>query len=163
VHSIEQGSLTEAMIDGIITWEDIWHISKHSDGHGRVFSAFITNVENTTLDAQAVDMVSYFRIDNLLVPIIDSHFVNCSGSYQRQMSLRTIWNINTEGKVRIVEYSASPMERATEHNRNGVSSFKTSNVGISSFDWDRLNLRGMEMNGHWLLSHIAKKRFQQMI
>ncbi|MDR1907219.1 MAG: UTP--glucose-1-phosphate uridylyltransferase [Puniceicoccales bacterium] len=168
VHFIKQGSLAAVTVDGKIMLEDKWHIAMHPDGHGGAFRAFVTSGANAMLAAQDVDVVSYFQIDNPLVPVIDPYFIGFHRKNQSQMSSRMILKAYPEEKVGIfcsiygrsavVEYSALPMERAIERDCSGVLRFKAGNAGIHLFDRDFFSLLGTEMNGRQLPLHVAKKK-----
>ncbi|MDR1366718.1 MAG: UTP--glucose-1-phosphate uridylyltransferase [Puniceicoccales bacterium] len=168
VHFIKQGSLAAVTVDGKIMLEDKWHIAMHPDGHGGAFRAFVASGANAMLEAQGVDVVSYFQIDNPLVPVIDPYFIGFHRKNRSQMSSRMILKTYPEEKVgvfcsvyghsAVVEYSDLPIERAIERDRSGTLRFKAGNTGIHLFERDFFSLMGTEMNGRQLPLHAAKKK-----
>ncbi|MDR0418530.1 MAG: UTP--glucose-1-phosphate uridylyltransferase [Puniceicoccales bacterium] len=168
VHFIKQGSLAAVTVDGKIMLEDKWHIAMHPDGHGGAFRAFVASGANTMLEVQGVDVVSYFQVDNPLVPAIDPYFIGFHRKNRSQMSSRMILKNYPEEKVgvfcsayghsTVVEYSDLPIERAIKRNCGGTLCFKTGNAGIHLFERDFFSLMGTEKNEHQLPLHAAKKR-----
>ncbi|MDR3317283.1 MAG: UDPGP type 1 family protein [Puniceicoccales bacterium] len=168
VHFIRQGLLPAVTMGGKIMLEDKGRIAMHPDGHGGAFKAFVASGANAMLEAKGIDTISYFQVDNPLVPVIDSYFIGFHEKNRSRMSSRTILKAYPEEKVGIfcvlygrsavIEYSDLPIERAIERDRSGTLRFKTGNAGIHIFDRDFFSLLGNEMSGRPLPLHKAKKK-----
>jgi UDP-N-acetylglucosamine/UDP-N-acetylgalactosamine diphosphorylase len=168
VHFIKQGSLAAVTVDGKIMLEDKWHIAMHPDGHGGAFRAFMASGTNAMLEANGIDVVSYFQVDNPLTPVIDPYFIGFHGKNRSQMSSRMILKAYPEEKVgvfcsvhgrsMVVEYGNLLSGRVNERDRSGTLRFKAGNAGIHLFDRDFFGRMGMEMNGRQLPIRVARKK-----
>ncbi|MDR1435526.1 MAG: UTP--glucose-1-phosphate uridylyltransferase [Puniceicoccales bacterium] len=168
VHFIRQGSLAAMDAKGKIMLEDRCHIAMHPDGHGGAFRAFVSSGSGAMLEAQGIDMISYFQVDNPLVPAIDPYFIGFHGKNCSQISSRMVLKTYPEermgifcsmyGRSAVVEYTDMPMERAVERDRSGSLRFKAGNAGIHIFDRDFFTLLGSKMGGRQLPLHAAKKK-----
>jgi UDP-N-acetylglucosamine/UDP-N-acetylgalactosamine diphosphorylase len=168
VYFIRQRQLAAVDMKGKIMLEDKGRIAMHPDGHGGAFRAFVASGAGAMLEAQGVDVISYFQVDNPLVCAIDPYFIGFHEKNNSQMSSRMVLKQYPEekmgvfcslyGRTAVIEYMDFPMERAIDRDRSGTLRFKAGNIGVHIFNSNFFRLLGTDMSGRPLPLHAAKKK-----
>jgi UDP-N-acetylglucosamine/UDP-N-acetylgalactosamine diphosphorylase len=168
VHFLKQGQLAAVDGKGKIMLEDKGRIAMHPDGHGGAFKAFVASGAGAMLEAQGIDVITYFQVDNPLVRVIDPYFIGFHGKHNSQVSSRMVLKCYPEermgmfcsmyGRSAVIEYTDFPMERAIERDRSGALRFKAGNTGMHIFDSNFFRLLGTEMGGRQLPLHALRKK-----
>lgn len=168
VYFIRKGQLPAIDMQGKIMLEDKYRIAMHPNGHGGAFKAFVAGGGSAILEAEGINMISYFQVDNPLVRVLDPHFIGFHEKNNSQMSSRMVWKHYPEermgvfcsiyGRSAVIEYTDLPAAYATECDRNGTLRFRAGNTGIHIFNSDFFRLLGNETSGRHLPLHVAKKK-----
>jgi len=166
VHFFKQGSLPAFTSDGLCVLDKEGAIRYYPDGHGGVFKALQTNKLLGCLHSWGIKYISYFQVDNPLVNLGDFLFLGAHVFYQSEFSTKVVEKMNPEERVgvfvesdhrlRLVEYSELPKNLAEEKTKNGVLKYRWGNTAIHL-----LNLEFIERCvEHSLPLHVAHKKMK---
>jgi UDP-N-acetylglucosamine/UDP-N-acetylgalactosamine diphosphorylase len=137
------------------------------DGHGGVFSALAKHGLLDWLDQQGVTAISYFQVDNPLVPVIDERFIGHHVGRRSEFSLKVIAKrspteglgaaVLRDGRPRVIEYVDLPPDVASRQLPSGQLAFLYGSIAINVLSVafaGRVAVRAQAMP--W---HIAKKQY----
>jgi UDP-N-acetylglucosamine/UDP-N-acetylgalactosamine diphosphorylase len=121
------------------------HLATNPDGHGGVVLAMSKSGELDRLEREGVEHVSYFQVDNPLVPPLDPVFLGAhagaggapsSGEFSSKMVAKAAASekvgvfARCDGKTRVVEYSDMPEELSNATDESGKLRFEAGSVAI---------------------------------
>lgn len=120
-------------------------LATNPDGHGGVVRALVRSGELGTLEREGVEHLSYFQVDNPLVPPLDPIFLGAhvgaggatsSGEFSSKMVAKASPDekvgvfVRDGGRTRVVEYSDLPADLATARDGAGRLKFEAGSVAI---------------------------------
>lgn len=120
-------------------------LATNPDGHGGVVRALIRSGELERLENEGVEHLSYFQVDNPLVPPLDPVFLGAhagaggapsSGEFSSKMVAKASASekvgvfARSGGRTRVVEYSDLPQELAEATMDSGRLKFEAGSVAI---------------------------------
>ncbi len=121
------------------------HLATNPDGHGGVVRAMSMSGELDRLEREGVEHLSYFQVDNPLVPPLDPVFLGShagaggapsSGQFSSKMVAKAAASekvgvfARCDGKTRVVEYSDMPEALSNATDENGKLRFEAGSVAI---------------------------------
>lgn len=123
------------------------------------------------MQERGVRWISYFQVDNPLVPVCDPAFIGYHVLAGAEMSAKVVRKASWDEKVgvigrrderlSVIEYSDLPEERARETESDGSLRWWAGSIAIHIFSVDfvaRLNDHGFR-----LPFHVARRRFRTSI
>ncbi|MCW5757533.1 MAG: UTP--glucose-1-phosphate uridylyltransferase [Phycisphaeraceae bacterium] len=120
-------------------------LATNPDGHGGVVRALVRSGELERLEREGVEHLSYFQVDNPLVPPLDPVFLGAhagaggapsSGEFSSKMVAKVSPDekvgvfVQSGGRTRVVEYSDLPEPLAHARDENGRLRFEAGSVAI---------------------------------
>jgi len=120
-------------------------LATNPDGHGGVVRALTTSGELDRLEREGVEHLSYFQVDNPLVPPLDPVFLGAHAGAggapsSRQFSSKMVAKAaasekvgvfaRRDGKTQVVEYSDMPETLSNATDGNGKLRFEAGSVAI---------------------------------
>lgn len=168
VHFIVQGLVPAVDAEGKILMEDRFTPAMTPDGHGGSLRALVRSGAADNMKALGIDCISYFQVDNPLVPCIDPAFVGfhllgkseCSSKMvPKAYALEKVGHFCVQdGNTVVIEYSDLPEQLQQETLEDGSLRFVAGSVAIHVFDRafiERLGDAGASAN---LPFHRADKK-----
>lgn len=140
VHFFVQGTMPAIGLDGklIIAAED--SLALAPNGHGGTLLALRNSGALDEMKANGVEYISYFQVDNPLVPVADPLFVGLHALEGSQISSRMLPKTCpteklgnfciTGGRLAVIEYSDMPDELANRRNADGSLAFLSGSPAI---------------------------------
>ncbi|WFB37659.1 UDPGP type 1 family protein [Kiritimatiellota bacterium B12222] len=152
VHFIVQGLVPAVDREGKILLSDKSTITMTPDGHGGSLRALVRSGATAQMKALGIDCISYFQVDNPLVPCLDPAFVGfhllgnseCSSKMiPKAYALEKVGHFcMQDGKMVVIEYSDLPAEKQQETLADGGLRFNAGSVAIHVFDRDFIDRVG---------------------
>ncbi len=143
VHFFVQGTMPAISFDGKLIMESKSSLALSPDGHGGTIKALHASGFLDILEKRGVEFLSYFQIDNLIVPPLDTLFIGLHKIEESELSSRMLAKTGpmeklgnfcvSDGKLNIIEYSDMPRELAEQHDENGRLSFIAGSPAIHIF------------------------------
>lgn len=168
VHFIVQGLVPAVDYEGKILLAEKGKIAMTPDGHGGSLRALVRSGAVDTMQAQGIDIVSYFQVDNPIVQCIDPAFVGFHVLGQSELSSKMVPKAYPlekvghfcvqNGQALVVEYSDMPEAMQQETNEDGSIRFNGGSVAIHIFDRDFIERAGGSGAGAKLPFHRADKK-----
>jgi UDP-N-acetylglucosamine/UDP-N-acetylgalactosamine diphosphorylase len=113
------------------------------DGHGGTLTALKKSMSLDYMRKNGIEHISYFQVDNPLVPVLNPTFIGLHFFYNSDVSSRVIKKIhpqeklglfcNVNGVVKVIEYSDLPISLAEEVERDGSLKFDAGSPAIHIF------------------------------
>ena len=167
VFIFQQGTLPNFALDGKILLANKATITTSPDGHGGSLKALYNSGALTDMKTRAIELVSYWQVDNPLVNIFDPLFIGLHALDEAEMSAKAlVKSPPTEkvgnfclvnGKVTVIEYIDLPLEEASRRNPDGSFVFELGSIGIhiiSTAFVERLNSRRFALPIHRAVKKI---------
>ena len=139
-----QGLMPAVDAEGKILLADKANIALSPDGHGGALRALVRSGSIREMEANGIDVISYFQVDNPLVRCIDPAFVGFHIMTNSELSSKMVPKAYAEEKVGVfcqkdgealvVEYSDLPDKLATEVDDNGALRFRAGSIAIHIFN-----------------------------
>ena len=136
------------------------------NGHGGTLSALLDTGMLEDMETRGVEEISYFQVDNALVPAADPAFLGFHRLAGTEMSSKAIWKRDPEepigafvragGRLGIVEYSDLTPEQMRRKNAEGKLVYGLGNPAIHAIRVDFV--RAETEGGARLPFHLAEKR-----
>ncbi len=133
VHFFTQGFMPAIGYDGKLLMADKGALALSPDGHGGTLLALRKSGMLDDMKARGVEYLSYFQVDNPLVPVVDKRFIGLHILEKSEMSAITLVKTNAhekvgnfcvaENKLYVIEYSDLPEELALATDENGKLKF----------------------------------------
>jgi len=136
---------TQGMMSAIAYSGDLLLASKNSlalapNGHGGTLLALRKSGALDQMKADGVECISYFQVDNPLVPVVDPLFIGLHALEGSEISARMLPKTNpyeklgnfciTGGRLQIIEYSDMPAELAERRKADGTLDFLAGSPAI---------------------------------
>jgi UDP-N-acetylglucosamine/UDP-N-acetylgalactosamine diphosphorylase len=144
VHFIVQGLVPAVDLEGKILLEDRATPAMTPDGHGGSLRALVRSGATDVMKELGIDCISYFQVDNPLVPCIDPAFVGfhllgkseCSSKMiPKAYAMEKVGHFCVQdGKTVVIEYSDLPEYLQQETLDDGLLRFVSGSVAIHVFD-----------------------------
>lgn len=141
-------------------------IALSPDGHGGTLAAMERGALCEKLEAQGIDTIFYFQVDNPLVAIGDPQFLGCHLLAHSDMTTQVISKIDplerlgnlvsVNGRLLIIEYSDLPEELARRQAADGSLEFWAGSIAVHAFALPFL--RRMARDARALPFHRALKK-----
>lgn len=167
IHFFTQGTMPAIGYDGKLLLGGKDTLALSPDGHGGTFLALKKSGSLAMMKELGIEYLSYFQIDNPLVPMADPLFLGLHHLEESEMSSRMLPKTNakeklgnfciTKGKLEIIEYSDMPDALAERTNPDGTLSFLAGSPAIHVISCsfvERLTEKGI-LNLPW---HRADKK-----
>ena len=169
VHFFRQGLMPAVDADGKIIMAERGEIALSPDGHGGALRALVRSGSIRLMEADGIDTISYFQVDNPLVRCLDPTFIGFHLMNQSDLSSKMVPKAyagekvgvfcQKDGKALVVEYSDLPERLAEERDGNGELRFKSGSIAIHVFNRDFIaRLGGSGEGGTALPFHLAHKK-----
>jgi len=169
VHFFRQGLMPAVDADGKILLADRGEIALSPDGHGGALRALVRSGSIRLMEADGIDTISYFQVDNPLVRCLDPTFIGFHLMNKSDLSSKMVPKAyagekvgvfcQKDGKALVVEYSDLPERLAEEQDANGALRFKSGSIAIHVFNRDFIaRLGGGGEGGTALPFHLAHKK-----
>ncbi len=168
VHFFVQGTMPAISYDGRVLMESKSSLALSPNGHGGTIRALHDSGLLRMLENKGVEVISYFQIDNLIVPILDTLFIGLHHMDGSQVSSRMLAKTGpfeklgnfcmSEGRLHIVEYSDMPEDLALQRDRDGRLLFISGSPAIHVFSLDFLDRLGDPASPVRLPWHRADKK-----
>lgn len=169
VHFFSQGLMPAVDAEGKILLSDKGEIALSPDGHGGALRALVRSGSITQMEADGIDVISYFQVDNPLVRCIDPAFIGFHLLNDSELSSKMVPKAYPEekvgvfcekdGKALVVEYSDLPERLASETDEKGSLRFQAGSIAIHIFDRNFVQRLGSGTDATARLPfHLAHKK-----
>lgn len=169
VHFFRQGLMPAVDAGGKILMADRGEIALSPDGHGGALRALVRSGSIRLMEADGIDTISYFQVDNPLVRCLDPTFIGFHLMKQSDLSSKMVPKAyagekvgvfcRKDDKALVVEYSDLPERLAEARDANGELRFKSGSIAIHVFNRDFIaRLGGNGEGGTALPFHLAHKK-----
>lgn len=128
-----QGTMPAVGYDGKLLMASKSSLSLSPNGHGGTLLALRKSGALDRMKAEGVEHISYFQVDNPLIPVVNPLFIGLHDLEESQMSAIMLAKTGpfeklgnfcvTKGRVEIIEYSDLPKELAESRNEDGSLRF----------------------------------------
>lgn len=128
-----QGVMPAIAYDGKILMSDKDSLALAPNGHGGTLLALKKSGCLDLMKKKGIEYLSYFQVDNPLVPVVDPLFIGLHHLERSQMSCRMLPKTNpyeklgnfciSKGRLEIIEYSDMPAELAERRRADGSLDF----------------------------------------
>ncbi len=147
VHFFSQGLMPAVDGEGKILLAEKGRVALSPDGHGGSLRALVRSGAIDRMEADGVDTISYFQVDNPLVRCLDPAFIGFHLLADSEMSSKAVAKTDPGEKVGVfcrdacgrdvvIEYSDLPERLATERDPDGTLRFRAGSIAIHLFDRD---------------------------
>lgn len=133
VHFFTQGFMPAIGYDGKLLMASRGSLALSPDGHGGTLLALRKSGMLDDMKKHGIEFLSYFQVDNPLVPVVDKRFIGLHKLENSEMSAITLAKTNAHekvgnfcignGKLLVIEYSDLPDELANATDENGNLKF----------------------------------------
>ncbi len=128
-----QGTMPAVAYNGKLLLGSKNGLSLSPDGHGGTLLALRKSGALARMKQEGVEYLSYFQVDNPLIPVVDPLFVGLHDLVKSQMSAIMLAKTGpfeklgnfcvSKGRVEIIEYSDLPADLAEKRNADGSLAF----------------------------------------
>ena len=135
-----QGTMPAMDHEGKLLMAEKDSLALSPDGHGGTLLALKRSGALAKMKEQGIDFISYFQIDNPLVPMADPLFLGLHSLTGSEMSARMLPKTNpyeklgnfciSNGRLNIIEYSDMPSSLAEKKNPDGTLAFLSGSPAI---------------------------------
>ena len=140
VFFLVQGTMPAIGLDGKVLLAEKEQLALSPDGHGGSLSALRASGALDDMQRRAVELISYFQVDNPLVRCVDPLFLGLHALRGAEMSAKALPKRDpmeklgnfclVGGKVRVIEYSDMPDELAEQTLPDGRLRFSAGSIAI---------------------------------
>ncbi len=135
-----QGTMPAVGYDGKLLMSSCDSLALSPDGHGGTLLALRKSGALEQMQKDGVEYISYFQVDNPLVPVVNPLFIGMHALENAEMSAIMLAKTNpfeklgnfciTGGHLEIIEYSDLPAELAESRNSDGSLRFISGSPAI---------------------------------
>lgn len=135
-----QGTMPAFGLDGKLLMSSKASLALSPDGHGGTLLALRKSGALDKMIADGCEYISYFQVDNPLVPVVDPRFIGLHALENSEMSAIMLSKTNSKeklgnfcvsgGRTMIIEYSDLPDELAEKRNPDGTLAFVAGSPAI---------------------------------
>lgn len=168
VHFFRQGRMPAVDFAGKIMLETRSALALGPDGHGGSLRALHRSGALDLMQAEGIDTISYFQVDNPLVRCVDPAFIGFHLQAGTGMSSKMVPKACPEekvghfcrqqGKVVVVEYSDMPAAMQREANPDGSLRYGAGSIAIHLIDREFARRIATGVEGVALPFHRADKK-----
>jgi len=168
VHFFRQGRMPAVDFNGKILLETKSSLALSPDGHGGSLRALHRSGALDLMQAEGVDVLSYFQVDNPLVRCIDAEFIGFHLLGGSEMSSKMVPKVGPEEKVGhfclqntrvcVIEYSDMPAAMQAERVTDGSLRFGAGSIAIHVIDREFARRMAAGGEGLSLPFHRADKK-----
>lgn len=169
VHFFSQGLMPAVDDEGKILLADRGNIALSPDGHGGALRALVRSGSIRQMEADGIDIISYFQVDNPLVRCVDPAFIGFHLMNESELSSKMVPKAypgekvgvfcQRAGKSLVVEYSDLPQRLAEETDEAGNLRFRAGSIAIHVFDRSFVDRLGSGQDESARLPfHLAHKK-----
>ena len=144
VFFFQQGTMPAVGLDGRILLAARGRIATSPNGHGGTLEALRDTGALADMRRRGVHVVSYFQVDNVLVPPVDPVFIGYHVQTGSEFSSKSLPKRDPEeglgafcragGEMRVVEYSDLPREHKYATSADGSPRFSAGSIAIHALD-----------------------------
>lgn len=164
VHFFCQGTMPALDYDsGKILMESKGRLFASPNGHGGTLTALADSGLLSRMQAQGIETIYYFQVDNPLVDLADADFLGKHLAERSQVSSKVIAKekpedklgifVRLDGRLAMVEYSDLPAELSRQEETPGQLRFWAGNPAIHLFDLAFLDEVTRSARMPWHLAH----------
>lgn len=169
VRFFSQGTMPAVDVDGKILMAGKGEIAVSPDGHGGSLRALVRSGSIREMEADGIDVISYFQVDNPLVHCIDPAFIGFHLLNDSELSSKMVPKAypgekvglfcQQDGIAKVVEYSDLPDRLAQETDAEGNLRFVAGSIAIHIFSRDFVDRlgSGRDENARFPF-HLAHKK-----
>lgn len=173
VRFFSQGHMPAVDAEGRILLAAPDRIALSPDGHGGALRALVRSGSIRQMEADGIDTISYFQVDNPLVRCLDPAFIGFHLLKGSEMSSKMVPKAYAEekvgvfcergGRALVVEYSDLPERLASETDAQGGLRFRAGSIAIHLFSRTFVETLGSASGnddgaGFRLPFHLARKK-----
>lgn len=169
VHFFTQGFMPAVDGEGKILMAEKGEIALSPDGHGGALRALVRSGAVRQMEADGVDILSYFQVDNPLVRCLDPTFIGFHLMNESDLSSKMVPKAyagekvgvfcQKDGKAMVVEYSDLPEELTNATGPDGELRFRAGSIAIHLFNRDFIERLGSgDDESARLPFHLAHKK-----
>ena len=169
VHFFSQGLMPAVDAEGKILLADKGEIALSPDGHGGSLRALVRSGAVRQMEADGIDIISYFQVDNPLIRCIDPSFIGFHLETGSELSSKMVPKAYAGEKVGVfceegdkalvLEYSDLPDKFARATDGNGGLLYRAGSIAIHLFNRDFVNRLGSGADESARLPfHLAHKK-----
>lgn len=169
VHFFSQGFMPAVDEEGRILMSGKGEIALSPDGHGGALRALVRSGSIRQMEADGVDILSYFQVDNPLVRCIDPTFIGFHLMNESELSSKMVPKAypgekvgvfcQKDDKAMVVEYSDLPPDFANATGPDGELLFRAGSIAIHLFNRDFIaRIGGGGDESARLPFHLAHKK-----
>jgi UDP-N-acetylglucosamine/UDP-N-acetylgalactosamine diphosphorylase len=169
VRLFRQGRMPAVDHEGRILLAAKDRIAMSPDGHGGSLRALVRSGAVAAMEEAGIDLLSYFQVDNPLVPVIDPAFIGFhleAGSDASSIMIPKAYPkeklghfCRQRGRTVVIEYSDLPDELAEQREANGELFFRAGSIAIHLFDREFVRRCGSGSDTEFHLPfHRAEKK-----
>lgn len=169
VRFFTQGFMPAVDGEGKILMADRGEIALSPDGHGGALRALVRSGSIREMEADGIDTISYFQVDNPLVRCLDPAFIGFHLIHQSDLSSKMVPKAyagekvgvfcQRDGQALVVEYSDLPEELTNATNADGSLRFNAGSIAIHIFSRDFIDRLGSgDDESAKLPFHLAHKK-----
>ena len=168
VHFFAQELIPAVDLKGKIILEGKGAIAMSPNGHGGSLRALSKSGSTALMAQRGIDILSYFQVDNPMVPCIDPAFIGFHLMHQAEVSSKMVAKAyasekvgvfcNYQGADTVVEYSDLPTAFQEKQSEAGDLLYKSGNIAVHLFDRRLIERLGSESSQEKLAFHKAFKK-----
>lgn len=172
VYFFPQALFPAVDLKGKILMETKGRIVRTPNGHGGSLKALVDSGATKKLGELGVDILSYFQVDNPLVPCIDPSFIGFHVLQKSELSSKMIPKAYPKEKVglfclhqgehTVIEYSDMPEAIQESLDDSGAIRFRSGSVAIHLFDRAFIERVGSGTSKDTLPYHKAFKKISSL-
>ncbi len=146
VHCFRQGRMPAVDFSGKLLLESPGSLALSPDGHGGSLRALHRSGALDLMQAEGIDTLSYFQVDNPIIRCIDPAFIGFHLLAGSEMSSKMVPKAyagekvghfcRQDGKVVVIEYSDMPPAMQQETNPDGSLRYSAGSIAIHVIDRD---------------------------
>ncbi len=139
-----QGTMPAIGYDGKLLMSNLGSLALSPDGHGGTLLALRKSGALARMEKAGVEYISYFQVDNPLVPVLSPRFIGLHRLTNSQMSAVMLAKTNSQEKLgnfcvsnhrlQIIEYSDLPTELAEKRLPDGTLAYIAGSPAIHVID-----------------------------
>jgi UDP-N-acetylglucosamine/UDP-N-acetylgalactosamine diphosphorylase len=139
-----QGMMPAVDLQGKLLLAGRDQLAWNPDGHGGSVRALARSGMLADMGARGIDIISYFQVDNPLVPPVDPVFIGCHAGARSEMSSKMARKRDAAekvghfcvsgGRLHVIEYSDLPRELAEQRRSDGGLRFAAGSIAIHILD-----------------------------
>ena len=140
IHFFTQGFMPAIGYDGKLLMSSTGSLALSPDGHGGTLLALRKSGMLDDMRMRGIEFLSYFQVDNPLVPVVSPRFIGLHALENSEMSAIMLSKTNSKeklgnfcvsgGRTMIIEYSDLPDELAEKRNADGSLAFVAGSPAI---------------------------------